>query len=560
MRQMKRKILILDAFTNGHEAALAFMQRQGWNETDCELVFCGTHAKLLQQLSQGPAYAVVPVRNSIAGEVTEVTAVISSLKEAGYELPVRSELALAIIHCLLAPSHITDVRELDQVMTHEKAHQQCGQFLDLIGITVDNRIRSASTGNAAKVVSRLGPKSKTGAIAPKAAAIEYGLTILAEGIQDTEDNTTTFVLLENESVVEAVTVGIIGSEGGFGQLLRKFFEQVGCRVIGSDTKNPDSISNVQVVEQADVVIFSVPIQETPAVIRSVLRCTRADQLLMDVTSIKQPAVGAMLESAAQVVGLHPMFRPEVSFDGQTVVVCPERLTSSRWKTWLVNMLSVTRANLKWSTAVEHDAYMLAVQVTPHLGNLTSALLLAETGTSVAESLEFTSPFYRLMLSLMGRLVSQNPGLYTSIVMGNPGTLTMLEHRIEIEQRLVAMIRDQDQAAFERLFIQARGHFGSDVTVGANDLFTRLIGVLSTLYGQNSLILEFSKTSDCPGLLKQILDVFNSNQVNLTGIHSAFLGEKLQFTISLEQSRSSDRVRRALEAIESWSEPKATILN
>jgi prephenate dehydrogenase len=75
---------------------------------------------------------------------------------------------------------------------------------------------------------------------------------------------------------------------------------------------------------------------------------------MDVTSVKQPAVEAMLESKAQVVGLHPMFRPEVSFDGQTVVVCPARFTDPGWKTWVVNMLTATRAEIKWSTPAEHD--------------------------------------------------------------------------------------------------------------------------------------------------------------------------------------------------------------
>ena len=93
---------------------------------------------------------------------------------------------------------------------------------------------------------------------------------------------------------------------------------------------------------------------------------------------------------------------------------------------------------------------------------------------------------------------------------------------------------------------------------ANELFTRLIGVLNTLYGQNSITLEFPRAYDRPGLLLQILQVFDDHQVNLTGINSVFLGERLQFTISLEQSRSSDGVRRALEAIESWPEPRATI--
>lgn len=558
---MKKRILVLDAFTNGHEAALAFIQRQGWSETDCEIVFCGTHPNVFNRLTEGPAYAVVPIRNSIAGEVTEVTGTLEGYREVGFKLDERDRLYLQINHCLLAPQHVNRVEELERVMSHEKAIQQCGKYLDSIGITPDRRSKRDSTGNAAKAVAKLGPSVKIGAIAPKAAAKEYGLKILAERIQDVPDNKTTFVLLQNEATVKAVVVGIIGINGRFGQMLKGFFEQLGCSVIGSDEKKSTGLSNAQVVEQSGVVIFSVPIKDTPAVIRSVLPGIREDQLLLDVTSVKQPAVEAMLESKAQVVGLHPMFRPEVPFDGQTVVACPARLTAPNWKTWVVNMLAATGAKIKWSTPAEHDSYMTMVQVIPHLGNLTSALLITEAGVSVSDSLDFTSPFYRVLFSLMGRLVSQNSGLYASIVMENPQTLAMLERRIAIEQRLVQMIRDKDQASFEQLFVQAREHFGSEVTREANELFMRILGVLSTLYGKNSVTLEFSKAQSRPGLLERISRVFSQRQINLTGINSVALdGQRLQFTISFEQSRASDKIRRALEEIENWQEPKVEVLN
>src|SRR3989344_3038923 len=558
---MKKKIMVLDAFTNVHEAALAFIQRQDWRVVDCEIVFCGSNSEVLEKLTEGAAYAVVPIRNSIAGEVTKVTKHLAGFRETGYDLQERDRLDLQINHCLLAPEHVSRSEELERVMSHEKAMKQCGKYLDSIGITPDRRSKRDSTGNAAKAVAKLGPNVKIGAIAPKAAAEEYGLKILAEGIQDVPDNKTTFVLLQNEAMVRAVVVCIVGINGRFGQMLKGFFEQLGCSVIGSDEKNSTGLSNAEVVLQSEVVVFSVPIKSTPAVIRSVLPSIRETQLLMDVTSVKQPAVEAMLESKAQVVGLHPMFRPEVPFDGQTVVACPARLTAPDWKTWVVNMLTATRAQIKWSTPAEHDGYMTTVQVIPHLGNLTSALLITEAGVSVSESLAFTSPFYRVMFSLMGRLVSQSPDLYTSIVMENPETLTMLERRIAIEQRLVQMIRDKDQAAFEELFAQANVHFGPDVTKEANELFMRILWVLSTLYGKSSVTLEFSKAQSRPGLLERVSKVFSQRQINLTGINSVVLdGQRLQFTLSFEQSRTSDEVRLALEEIEDWSDPKVKVLN
>lgn len=558
---MKKRILVLDAFTNGHEAASAFIQRRGWAEADCEIVFCGSHPKVFKHLAEGPAYAVVPIRNSIAGTVSEVTKNLSAFRDTGYNLQERDRLELQINHCLMVPKHVRSSSELTRVMSHEKAIQQCGKYLDSIGISIEMRSKRDSTGNAAKAVSRLDSKMKIGAIAPKAAAAEYGLNILAENIQDVQDNKTTFLLLHNEAIVKQIVVGIIGINGRFGQLLKGFFEKIGCSVIGSDKTKPTELSNDQVVERSGAVVFSVPIKDTPSVIRSVLPKIREDQMLMDVTSIKQPAVDAMLESKAQVLGLHPMFRPEVPFDGQTVVACPVRLTDPDWKTWAVNMLSATRAKIKWSTPAEHDMYMTTVQAIPHVGNLTSAILISEAGVSVSESLAFTSPFYRVMFSLMGRLVSQSPDLYASIVMENPETLMMLQRRIEIEHRLIQMIRDKDQAAFEELFVQSRTHFGSNVTKEANELFMRILGVLSTLYGSNSVTLEFDQAQSRPGLLEQISGVFSRRQINLTGINSVSLdSRRLQFTISFDQSRDSNEVRRALEEIENWPDPKVKVLD
>ncbi len=358
-----------------------------------------------------------------------------------------------------------------------------------------------------------------------------------------------------------VVVGIIGVKGRFGEMLKGFFERLGSKVIGSDEKAPTGISNQQVAQQADVVIFAVPIKETPSVIRALVPSLREDQLLLDVTSVKQPPVEAMLESKAQVVGLHPMFRPDLPFDGQTVVVCPARLTNPKWKSWVEAMLAATRAEIKWSTPAEHDGYMTTVQVLPHLANLTSALVIAEEGVSVSESLAFTSPFYRVMFSLMGRLVSQSPDLYASIIMENPQTLDMLQRRIAIEERLAEMIRRKDQAGFEALFTKANAHFGPEVTKEANELFMRLLGVLSTLYGKNSVTLEFMKAQSRPGLLEQISRVFSQRQINLTGINSVALdGGRVQFTISFEQARGSEEVRQALAEIEAWSEPKVKVLN
>ncbi len=554
-----KRILVLDPFTNGHEAALEFIRRRGWATSECEIVFCGSHTALLARLVEGPSYAVVPVRNSIRGDVKDVVPELERLRGKGYQLAELDRLEQAIHHCLMAPKGVA-LGDIVHVMSKDQALGQCEKYLDDLGILPGNRHDKNSTAGAAKAISRMAPGAPYAAIASKNAAEAYGLDILASDIQDCQDNRTQFVLLEYVCEVRPVKVGIIGIGGRFGTALAAFFKRIGCEVFGSDPIYPES-SNEAVAKDADVIIFAVPIKETELIIEALLSVIREDQLLLDITSVKTPAVQAMMSSKAQVCGLHPMFAPEVSFDGQTIVVCPERLTDPRWQTWVMNVLAMTGSRLKWSNPVEHDAYMVTVQVSPQFATFVNALLVMDMNVSVTESLTFTSPFYRLQFAQMGRLLSQDPDLYSAIFMKNPATVGMIERRIEVEKKLLEMIKAYDREGFRTLFKKTREHFSREVCREANELFVRIIALTRTLGQKNSVTLEFSKRDDKPGLLMKILAVFQQYDVNLTGINfTSFDAQHMQFAVSFDTPRSSEHVRLALDHIETWTGPKIKVID
>jgi predicted amino acid-binding ACT domain protein len=165
-----------------------------------------------------------------------------------------------------------------------------------------------------------------------------------------------------------------------------------------------------------------------------------------------------------------------------------------------------------------------------------------------------------MFSLMGRLLSQDPDMYSGIIMKNPASTAMLEKRIEIERKILRMIRSHDRRSFKKLFLRAREHFGGRVADEANDLFLRLLAVMKTAYGKNSVILEYAKAHDRPGLLGEISRVFERNKINLTGINFvSFDQNHMQFAVSFGQPKTSEAVRRSLETFESWDSPKITVV-
>jgi prephenate dehydrogenase len=217
----------------------------------------------------------------------------------------------------------------------------------------------------------------------------------------------------------AKTIGIIGGKGLMGNFFREVFEAQGFRVLISDIKT--KLTNEGLVRQSDIVVFSVPIPVTQKVIKSVIRFTREDQILMDLTSLKTIAVNEMLKSKAQVIGLHPMCRPSsLMLKGQTVVVCEARAKKETVK-FIKNIFQKAGAETIEMSAREHDQHMSIIQVLLHFHTIVLGNTMRRLGVDITKTLQVSSPIYRLEMDLIGRIFSQNAELYGAIAMYNPET-------------------------------------------------------------------------------------------------------------------------------------------
>lgn len=270
-------------------------------------------------------------------------------------------------------------------------------------------------------------------------------------------------------------VAIIGGHGGMGGCLASLFADQGHAVLIADLDT--ELTPVQAAKQADVVVISVPIGITEQVIREIGPHVRPDGLLMDVTSTKTGPMQAMLESTqAAVVGAHPMFGPSVhSLQGQRVVLCPGR--GERWLTWARELFSCRGLLVKQTTAAEHDRAMAAVQVLTHIGHQTLGRALHQLQVDIPQTLEFTSPIYRMELSMVGRHFAQDPDLYASIAMANPLSEQVADIWAAQAARVAADIQDQDHARYEAEHLAVRamfGEFGDWAMEASNHLIDRQV--------------------------------------------------------------------------------------
>lgn len=141
--------------------------------------------------------AVVPIENSIEGIVN---ATIDSLV-FDVDLYIQELLIMPIEQCLIAKRG-TKISDIKRVMSHPHAIPQCKNFINakLKGVETETR---TSTAGAIKAVSE--SDEVIAGIGAKCAAEVYGLEVLAESIQDTNNNFTEFIRVSKKKSLEYIS-------------------------------------------------------------------------------------------------------------------------------------------------------------------------------------------------------------------------------------------------------------------------------------------------------------------------------------------------------------------
>ena len=154
-----------------------------------EYIPCDTFEIAMELVKNGDVdKAVIPVENSNAGRVTDVHFL---LPEAG--LHIVGEHFMRIEHQLLAVKG-AQLEDIQSAASHPQALAQCSEFLKAHSIKAISRI---DTAKSCEKIALEQDKTKA-AIASKLAAEIYGLDILAANIENANNNTTRFLIMQKE--------------------------------------------------------------------------------------------------------------------------------------------------------------------------------------------------------------------------------------------------------------------------------------------------------------------------------------------------------------------------
>ncbi len=181
--RIQRAVYLGPAFSFSHMAAI---ERFG---ESADLIPVNTIPAVFEEVNRGHAdFGVVPIENSTDGRIIDTLDMFTRLP-----LRICGEIQLSIHHNLLGRS---PRGEINEVYSKPQALSQCRDWLSR-NMPQARMIEVTSTSTAAQLAR---DKPGAAAVASKQAAVEYGLQILAEHIEDNKSNVTRFAIIGDKPI------------------------------------------------------------------------------------------------------------------------------------------------------------------------------------------------------------------------------------------------------------------------------------------------------------------------------------------------------------------------
>ena len=255
-------------------------------------------------------------------------------------------------------------------------------------------------------------------------------------------------------------VAIIGGSGGMGRWFTSFLLKYGKEVVISGRNEKKLLeakrelgvevaTNAEAVKSADVVLLSVPIDNFEPVVQEIQSYIRPRQVVIEITSVKMLPVEIMHKhiKAGLTLGVHPMFGPGAgSIANQNFILTPTNGDETTLAQKVKEYLEARGARVTLMPPQEHDEMMAVILGLPHFIALVSADTLLNLG-SLKQMEAIGGSTYKLLLTLVGSVISEDPEFYASLQMSLPNMAKIEELFHANSKTWAELVKNKDQRQF-----------------------------------------------------------------------------------------------------------------
>ena len=263
-------------------------------------------------------------------------------------------------------------------------------------------------------------------------------------------------------------VAVIGA-GKMGRWFTRYFKDEGYSVVVSSRTRSKAealrdefgvevaSSNVEAVEGADWVLVCVSLDGLEAVLKEIGSHIRSGQVVMDIGSIKEIPVNLLHKHVENGVtlGTHPVFGPGAkSLDGQNFVLTPVKEEERRFAAEFKGWLEERDAKVAVTSPRRHDELMSLVLGFPHFVGLVAGDTLMSNSNFV-EAKKVGGASYKLLLTLVGAVASEEPVFYSNLHMSLPEVEQIEGLFLEKVEEWLKLVRAKDCGGFGRKMEQVK---------------------------------------------------------------------------------------------------------
>lgn len=265
-------------------------------------------------------------------------------------------------------------------------------------------------------------------------------------------------------------VAIIGGAGKMGTWFSKFFLKNKIEVIISDRnkrklkkinkelKVKIAKNNIEAVKDADLILISVLLQNFEEVAREIAPHLKENQIVIDITSLKEIPVKIMKRYFKNnlILGTHPLFGPGAKETKQNFVLTPtnkkEALFAKRFKKWLKKRGFL----VKIVSPKEHDKIMSFILGLPHFLGLVTGSFYANFNLKRLENL--AGPSFQKLMELIKNVVFSDSKFYCELHFNLP-EIEKLEKNFERKVKMwLKIVEDKNKKKFIKEMVKVRKFF------------------------------------------------------------------------------------------------------